>query len=98
MGQLDYSLDVTWEPQQLRAGQAATITVKVNNLSGEVTSMHLAVPSEGFYETFRRTGENRFTLTGQVPWEAYGVYSVHFYGRDAQGNKGPETVVDIRIA
>jgi len=98
VSQLNYDLEISWEPEQLRAGQTVTITVKVNNPQGEVSSMHLSIPEEGFYESLRRAGDNVFALTGQVPWEASGIYPVRFYARDASGNKGPETVVQVRVA
>lgn len=76
----------------------ATVTVKVNNPQGDIASVHLSVPEEGFYGSLRRHEDNVFTATQQVPWEASGIYSVRFYAQDAKGNKGPEKAVQVRIA
>ena|GEM_PF-6961078 len=98
MSQLRYDLQVSWEPQQLKAGQMATVTVTATNVEGELASMHLAVPEEGYYESLRKVGDNVFSATQPVPWEASpGVYPVRFYGRDPRGVKGPEVIVRMRV-
>jgi len=96
---LSYRMDVQFSPEKVTAGQPISVEVRLSDVVGEVSRVHLYVPEGGIFETLTPRGDNLYALTRSVPYEAPpGRYNVYFYATDAQGNRGPEVSAQVTVA
>lgn len=98
MAGLTYRMGITFSPQTVAAGQPISVEVRLSDVVGEVSRVHLYVPEGGIFETLEPQGDGRYTLTRSVPYEAPpGTYNVYFYATDSQGNRGPEVSAPVMV-
>lgn len=99
MSAFSYRMQVRLSPETVYAGQAVDVEARLDDVQGEVLSVHGVVPQGGIFETLRPRGEGVYGVTSTVPYEAPpGTYSVYFYAVDAQGNRGPEVWAQVTVA
>lgn len=98
MASLSYRMQVRFEPEVAQAGQTVRVEVQLDDVQGEVASVHGVVPQGGIFETLRPQGDGLYVTTSMVPYEALpGSYGVYFYAVDPQGNRGPEVWAQVTV-
>lgn len=98
MAELSYRMEVRVTPEVVYPGQSVHVEVRIDQVEGEIASVHGIVPQGGIYETLRPQGDGVFVITSTVPYAAPpGSYGVCFYGMDPQGNRGPEVWAQVTI-
>lgn len=99
MSDLSYRMDVQFTPERPAPGEQVTIDVRVEEVEGEVASVHLSVPEGAIFETLEAKEKGVYSLTRPVPYEAYpGSYEMRLYARDKEGNRGPDVTTSITIS
>lgn len=99
MSAFSYRMQVRVSPEIVYPGQSVHVEVRVEEVQGEVASVHGVVPQGGIYETLRPQGDGVYVTTSTVPYGAPpGSYGVYFYATDPEGNRGPEVWAQVTIA
>lgn len=98
MAALSYRMQVRIIPEVVSAGQTVRVEVKLDDVQGEIRSVHGVVSQGGIFETLWPQGDGLYVTTGTVPYDAPpGSYGVYFYATDPQGNRGPEVWTQVTV-
>lgn len=99
MPAMSYRMDISFAPPCVTPGQPVSVEVRLSDVEGEVSRVHLYVPEGGIFETLEPQGGGVYTLTRPVPYEAPpGTYNVYFYGMDIHGNRGPDVTAQVMVS
>lgn len=90
MNEFNYSMLVSVDPPKCKRGQKVTITIKISNLTGTVSSVILSIPKYGIKQKIPQVSSDTFYLRKTLPSIVpKGIYQGNVYAIDSKGNKGP---------
>jgi hypothetical protein len=99
MGKFDYDLEASFSPDVGRRGDNMTLTVKVNNLEGEIKELHFSIQQYGISQVFEKEKDNVFSYTMDIPWEAPPAdYEIAVYAVSPDFQWGPQKIFKYTVS